>query len=289
MTQQQTNLDLAKKLLGYAVCEQQAASHLYHTADEFFDALANRAEHTMVYLKVFWKGSRFNYQWGQGYVTYNDKLSYDKFVEELASQVEFLGTENGKLTIDPSAGFENSALGYPDTYSEPMNFTFTLSVEKACELFAAIEKHHGANMVRSISLIEMFNPVHESEIDTIVEGKREEARINIVKKISTVKRGYMIHLPSVDGISVKTFRSDLGRDDENEVRKTLYTKINQLNESIHAELMNLGVFIVDGVNNEYIRFANKGDFKKRFKAAERKRIYAQAPELEHHFEATKAF
>jgi len=288
MTQQQTNLDLAKKLLGYAVCEQQAASHLYHTADEFFDALANRAEQTMVYLKVFWKGSRFNYQWDQGYVTHNDKLSYEKFVEELASQVDFLGTENGKLTIDPSAGFENSALGSPYTYSEPMNFTFTLSLEKACELFAVIEKHHGANMVRSISLIEMFNPVHESEIDSIVEGKREEARANIVKKISMVKRGYMIHLPSVDGISMKSFRSDLSRTDGNEARETLYAKINQLNESIHNELMNLGVFVINADDKECVRFANKGDFKKMFKAAERKRIYAQVPELKDHFEPTKA-
>lgn len=288
MTHPQTKLELATKLLSYAVCDTQAANNQYHTSDEFFDALANRANESMVYLKVFWKCSRFNYQWGQGFVTHNDKQSYDKFVEELASQVDFLGTENGKLTIDQSAGIENSALGSPYTYSEPMNFTFTLSIEKAYDLFATIEKHHGANMVHSISLIQIFNPVLESEIDLIVEGKREEARANIVKRISAVKRGNMIHLPSVAGISMKDFRSDLSRADGNEARETLYAKINQLNESIHNELMSLGVFITDAANKECVRFANKGDFKKMFKSAECNRIYAQIPELKDHFEPTKA-
>ncbi|EGR5855884.1 hypothetical protein VB319_19720 [Vibrio parahaemolyticus] len=280
-------IELAKKLLEYAVYDNHFVNPNYHKSSSFFEALENRANETMVYAKVFWRENRFTYAWGKGFLTQNDREKYQEFVEELASHIEFLGVDKGKLTIDSSAGFEKSALGSPYTYSEPMNFTFVLSAEKACELFAVLEQHY-SNMVHSISLIELFNPVHEQDIDSIVESKREQARAEIINKLSKIKRGYLAHLPSVFGFSVNQLRGNTYDLVRNDVTERLYDKVEQLNRSIQQSLIDAGVLVFAADNREHVRFMNKADFKKTFKAAERKALYAELPELKDHFEPVNA-
>ncbi len=283
-------LELAKKLLGYAVYNDSG----YRTTEDFFDALENRANETMVYLKVFWKGTRFNYQWGQGFVTDQDKESYSLFVEELANQVDFLHLTENKYScadvkhigIDPSAGFEHSAVGSSYVYSEPMNFTFIVSVEKAVELFAAIEEHHGSDMVRSISLIEFFNPLHMEDIDAAVESKREQAQAEFVERLAKIKRGYCAHLPTVVGLSLMDFRRNSYDNKRTEATDVLFKKIDELNESIRHELMALGVLALKADDFDYVSFMNKTDFRKTYSATDRKNIYAKMPQLKEYFEPT---
>lgn len=281
-------IELAKKLLGYAVWDEQDKARGYHTSTEFFEALESKASKAMVSLKVFWKDARFNYQWSKGFVTEQDRENYHAFVTELASQVEFLGVNGHRLTISPDAGVTNSALGSSYTYSEPMNFTFILSVEKACELFAALEKHHGSKMIRHISLLQIFDAVVEEDIDSTVESYVEQGKSSIIDSIARVKRGYVIHLPSVTGITIKSMRHDLSSLEKNEITEKLAKKIADTNDKLKQELRDLGVLAIQADNQENVRFLNKTDFKKHYKAADRKRIYSQLPELKVYFEPSKA-
>lgn len=276
-------IELAKKLLKNI----NLVNPNYCSSESFFEALENRANETMIYLKVFWNETRFSYVWGKGFLTANDNEKYHEFVEELASHIEFLGVDKGKLTIDSRAGFENSALGSPYTYSEPMNFTFVLSAEKACELFAVLEQHY-SNMVRSISLIELFNPVHKQNIDSIVENKREQARAEIIGKLSKTKRGYFAHLPLVSGFCINQLRCNTYNIVRNDLTEQLHDKVAQLNRSIQKSLIDADVLVHSEENSEYVRFMNKADFKKRFNTSERKMLYAKLPELKYHFEPAKA-